>query len=168
MRFLSQLFMLRHMPNRLCLLDYSPKCAFWCNCLCLFIHEQKSGRELNLVSAAVCVCALFRCVCRKLQKAMCLRTVLISSPDMGVWTRMHALAVMHRWTLCANVDSSKIKVLIYTTDYRYFTCGIDASYHQTSYWCIDPFQLIVRPLPLISSGELEIFKGYKGKFTRIE
>ncbi len=26
------------------------------------------------------------------------------------------LAVMHRWTLCANVDSSKIKVLIYTTD----------------------------------------------------
>ncbi len=26
------------------------------------------------------------------------------------WTRMHALVVMHRWTLCENVDSAKIKV----------------------------------------------------------
>ncbi len=30
--------------------------------------------------------------------------------------RMHALAVMHRWTLCENVDSGKIKVPFYTTD----------------------------------------------------
>ncbi len=29
---------------------------------------------------------------------------------------MHALAVMHRWTLCENVDSVKIKVTFYTTD----------------------------------------------------
>ncbi len=29
---------------------------------------------------------------------------------------MHALAVMHRRTLCENVDSAKIKVPIYTTD----------------------------------------------------
>ncbi len=29
---------------------------------------------------------------------------------------MHVLAVMHRWTLCENVDSAKIKVHIYTKD----------------------------------------------------
>ncbi len=28
--------------------------------------------------------------------------------------RMHALAVMHRWTLCENVDIAKIKVPFYT------------------------------------------------------
>ncbi len=48
--------------------------------------------------------------------ALCLRAVLISSPDTWDWTRMHALAVMHRWTLCENVDSAKIKVPFYTTD----------------------------------------------------
>ncbi len=30
--------------------------------------------------------------------------------------RMHALAVMHRLTLCENVDSAKIKVPFYITD----------------------------------------------------
>ncbi len=29
---------------------------------------------------------------------------------------MHALAVMHRRTLCENVDSAKIRVPFYTTD----------------------------------------------------
>ncbi len=29
---------------------------------------------------------------------------------------MHALVVMHRWTLYENVDSAKIKVPFYTTD----------------------------------------------------
>ncbi len=29
---------------------------------------------------------------------------------------MHALAVMHRRTLCKNVDSAEIKVPFYTTD----------------------------------------------------
>ncbi len=29
---------------------------------------------------------------------------------------MHALVVMHRQTLCENVDSAKIKVPFYTTD----------------------------------------------------
>ncbi len=29
---------------------------------------------------------------------------------------MHPLAVMHRWTLCENVDSAKINVPFYTTD----------------------------------------------------
>ncbi len=48
--------------------------------------------------------------------ALCLRAVLISSPDTWVCTRMHALAVMHRWTLYENVDSAKIKVPFYTTD----------------------------------------------------
>ncbi len=40
--------------------------------------------------------------------ALCLRAVLIS--------RMYALALMHRRTLCENVDSAKINVPFYTTD----------------------------------------------------
>jgi len=31
MPFISELLTLRHMPNRLCLLGYSPKRAFRCN-----------------------------------------------------------------------------------------------------------------------------------------
>ncbi len=42
--------------------------------------------------------------------ALCLRAVLISSPDTWVWMRMHALAVKHGQTLCEYVDSAKIKV----------------------------------------------------------
>ncbi len=76
--------------------------------------------------------------------ALCLRAVLISSPDTWDWTRMHALAVMHRKTLCENVDSAKIKVPFYK--YRYFTRGIDASYRHTLYRYIDPYRLIVTPL----------------------
>ncbi len=48
-----------------------------------------------------------------------------------------ALAVMHRWTFCENVDSAKIKVTFYK--YRYFTRGIDASYRHTLYRYIDPY-----------------------------
>ncbi len=44
------------------------------------------------------------------------RAVLKSSPDKWVWMRMHVLVVMHRRTLCENVDSAKIKVPFYTTD----------------------------------------------------
>ncbi len=71
--------------------------------------------------------------------------VLISSPDTWDWTRMHALVVMHRRTLCENVDSVKIKVPFYR--YQYFTHGIDASYHHTLYWyIINPYRWIVTPL----------------------
>ncbi len=77
--------------------------------------------------------------------ALCLWAVLISSPDTWAWTRMHALAVMHRRTLCENVDSAKIKVPSYK--YRYFTHGIDASsYRHTLYRYIDPYRWIVIPL----------------------
>ncbi len=62
--------------------------------------------------------------------ALCLREVLISSPDTWYWTRMHVLAVMHRRTLCENVDSAKIKVFFYYR-YRHFRRGIDASYRHT-------------------------------------
>ncbi len=48
--------------------------------------------------------------------ASCLREVFIASPDTWVWTRMHTLAVMHRHTLCENVDSAKIKVPFSTTN----------------------------------------------------
>ncbi len=45
------------------------------------------------------------------------------------------LAVMHRQTLCENVDSAKIKVPFYK--YQYFTCSIGASYRHTLYRYID-------------------------------
>ncbi len=108
-----------------------------------FIHPcSKSGGELNLVFAqswrgclsartsyvrarVLDVCAenfshsarLFRQQSQaSFMLASCLRAVLISSPGTWVWTRMHALVVIHRRTLCENVDSAKIKVPFYTTD----------------------------------------------------
>ncbi len=72
-------------------------------------------------------------------------------PDTWDWTRMHTLVVMHRQTLYENVDSAKIKVPFYiTVRYRYFTCGIDASYRHTLYWYIDPYRWIITPLVLIT------------------
>ncbi len=47
---------------------------------------------------------------------------------------MHALAVMHRWTLCENVDSAKIKVPFYTTDIDILRV---ASMHRIVIHCID-------------------------------
>ncbi len=58
---------------------------------------------------------------------LCLRAVLISSLDTWDWTRMNALVVMHRQTLCENVDSAKIKVSFYTTEISIF---------YTWHWCI--------------------------------
>ncbi len=91
---------------------------------------------------------------------LCLRAVLISSPDTWDWTRMHLLEVMHRRTVCENVSwtgpaeaqvswtgpaeaqvswtgqwQNKGAFLYYR--YRYFTRGIDASYRHTSYRYID-------------------------------
>ncbi len=54
--------------------------------------------------------------------------LLISSLDTWDWTRMHVLAVMHRRTLCENVDRAKIKVPFLYYRYRYFTHGIVSSY----------------------------------------
>ncbi len=141
--------------------------------LSVFIHPctQKRG-ELNSVFArswrgCLCACTSDVCACVEnfshsarllLQQsrasymlALCLRAVLISSPDMCDWTRMHALAVMHRQTLCENVDSAKIKVPFYK--YRYFTRGIDASYCHTLYRYIDPYRWIVT---LLSSTTVSI------------
>ncbi len=79
--------------------------------------------------------------------ALCLRAVLISSPDTWDWMRMHALAVMHRRTLCENVDSAKIKVPFYTTDINILSM---ASMHRIVIHridiYIDPYGWIVTPL----------------------
>ncbi len=80
---------------------------------------------------------------------LCLRAVLISSPDTWDWTRMHALLVMHRRTLCENVDLSKLKVPFYR--YRYFTHGIDASYRHTLYRYVDPYRWIVNSSKFFNS-----------------
>ncbi len=133
-----------------------------------------SVRALQMCACASDVCACFRCVsvhalqmCERtlqicarktshsarllLQQsrasfmlASFLRAVLILSPDMWDWTRMQALVVMHRRTLCENVDSVKIKVPFYR--YRYFMRGIDASYRHTLYRYINPYRWIVTPL----------------------
>ncbi len=78
--------------------------------------------------------------------ALCLRAVLIS--------RMHAFALMHRRTLCENVDSAKINVPFYTTDidillvasmHRIVIHRIDISIHideslHTYYWSISYYK----------------------------
>ncbi len=74
--------------------------------------------------------------------------VLVSSPDMWAWTRMHALVVMYRWTLCENVDSAKIKVPFYTTDINVLhvalmhriviSIHIDESLHP--YWAVQLYR----------------------------
>ncbi len=57
---------------------------------------------------------------------------------------MHALAVMHRRTLCENVDSAIIKVPFYTTDIDILCV---ASMHRIiMYRYIDPYRCIVTPL----------------------
>ncbi len=79
----------------------------------------------------MCVCACASDVCAgnsarlllqqsraSFMLASCLRAVLISSPDTWDWTRMHALAVMHRRTLCGQWQN-KDAFLYYR--YRYFT-----------------------------------------------
>ncbi len=141
-----------------------------------FIHpcSKKQRRAQFSISAELTrlsVCVRFRCVCVRacasdvcaenfshtarlfLQQSRasfmltsCLRAVLISSPDMWDWMRMHALVVMHRRTLYENVDSAKIKVPFYTTDIDIYSRGIDASYRHTLYRYIDPNRWIVTPL----------------------
>ncbi len=123
--------------------------------LSVFIHpctkkkkaEVSSIQYSRRVGVAVCVRALQMCARETshsarllLQQsrasfmlALCLRAVLILSSDTWDWTRMHALAVMHRWTLCENVDRAKIKGAFLYYRYRYFTGGIDASYRHAAF-----------------------------------
>ncbi len=54
--------------------------------------------------------------------------------------RMHALAVIHRRTLCENVDSAKIKVPFYTTDFDILRV---ASMHRIVIHCIDIYRSIL-------------------------
>ncbi len=137
----------------------------------LSIRAELTRLSVCVRFRCVCVRALQMCVCARasdvcvgnfshsarllLQQswasfmlALCLRTVLISSPDTWDWMRMQALVVIHRRTLCENMDSAKIKVPFYR--YRYFTHGIDASYRHTSYRYIDPYRWIVTPLVAVA------------------
>ncbi len=66
--------------------------------------------------------------------ASCVRAVLISSPDTWDWTRMHVLVVLHRRTLCENVDSAKIKVPFYTPDINILRVAL---MHRIVIHCID-------------------------------
>ncbi len=100
--------------------------------------------------------------------ALCLRAVLISSPDTWDWRRMHALMVMHRRTLYENVDSAKIKVCFYTTDidilsvalmHRIVIHCIDESLHPY-WWHMDYFtDVIIMCLCLDRSNTLAVYAG---------
>ncbi len=176
MPFLSPLFMLRDMLNRLFTRILAKTCMLM-YLFCIYSSMHKKALQMcvcvrfRCVCVRVrfrCVCVRFRCVCAcasdvcaenfshsarlLLQQswasymlALCLRAVLISSPDTWDWTRMHALAVMHRRTLCENVGRAKIKGDFLCYRYRYFTCGIDALYRHTLYRYIDPYRWIVTP-----------------------
>ncbi len=122
----------------------------WRGCLCAHASDV-CALQMCVCASDVCTWNLSHSARLLLQQswasfilASCLRAVLISSPDTWDWTRMHTLVVMHRRTLCENVDSAKIKVPFYK--YRYFTRGIDASYRHTLYQYIDPYWWIVTPL----------------------
>ncbi len=67
--------------------------------------------------------------------ALCLRAVLISSPDTWDWTRMHAVVVMHRRTLYENVDGAFLQISIF---YAWHRC-IVSSYIVSIYrWIVTP------------------------------
>ncbi len=129
-------------------------CVYYrCVCVCVCVRTLQ-------MCVCVCVCVYYRCVCvcvcvcvlqcagnfshsarlllqqsrASYMLASCLRQVLISSPDTWDWTRMHALAVMHRRTLYENVDSGKIKVPFYMTDIGILRM---ASMHRIVIHCID-------------------------------
>ncbi len=133
-------------------------------CVCVFasdVHARASdvcvfASDVCVCEHFSCVCVCFRCVCAcvlqcaenfshsarlLLQQswafytlALCLRAVLISSPDTWDWRRMHVLKVMHRRTLHENVDSAKIKVPFYTSDIDILRV---ASMHRIVIHCID-------------------------------
>ncbi len=105
---------------------------------------QMCARALQMCASALQMCV--QCVenfshSARLQQsrasymlALCLRAVLISSPDTWDWRRMHALVVMHRRTLYENVDSAKIKVSFYTTDIDILSVAL---MHRIVIHCID-------------------------------
>ncbi len=79
--------------------------------------------------------------------ALCLRAVLISSPDWYVSLNENARVGCNAYTdimwKCGQCPN-KGAFLYYR--YLYFTRGIDASYRHTSYRYIDPYRWIVTPL----------------------
>ncbi len=104
--------------------------------------EESSIQYSCSVDASVCVHALQMCV-----RARALQMCAWKTSHMWDWTRMHALVVMHRQTLCKNVDSAKIKVPFYTTNINILRV---ASIHRIVIHRIDisivPYRWIITPL----------------------
>ncbi len=73
-------------------------------CLCTRASDVCAGKRSTVTPTIPSVFYAF---------GQSLYRVLIDTWD---WTRMHALVVMHRRTLCENVDSAIIKVPFYTTN----------------------------------------------------
>ncbi len=87
------------------------------------MHKKAEESSIQLMRLSVCTGNFSHSARLLLQQsrasfmlALWLRAVFISSPNTWDWTRMHTLVVMHRRTLCKNVDSAKIKVPFYTID----------------------------------------------------
>ncbi len=114
--------------------------------------EESSIQYSCRVNAAVCVRALQMCawetshtvldcyfnnpeclLCSPCAFGQSLYRVLIREIEQ----ECTALAVMHRWRLCKNVDSAKIKVPFYTTDIYILRI---ASMHRIVIHHIDPYQ----------------------------
>ncbi len=84
------------------------------------------------------------CVTPTIPSVLFARLVPLGSPYIESWyVRLNENAHVggnDRRTLYENVDSAKIKVPFLYYRYRYFTRGIDASYHHTLYRYIDPYR----------------------------
>ncbi len=158
--------MLRLMPNRVCLLGYSSKHAFWCNFVCLFIHahQKRKKTKFSICAVDVAVCVRFRCVRRKLftqfstvpptiPSVFYARLVPSGSPYIESWyvsLNENACVSGNAYTdIMWKCNRAKIKESICTTDidilrmtsmHRIVRHRIDVSIH------IDPYRLIVTPL----------------------
>ncbi len=120
------------------------------NILSEFIHpcSKKRRRRGCLGACALDVCAEnFSHSCATIlptiPSVLYARLVPSGRPYIESWhvrlNEMHALVVMHRWTLYENVDSVKIKVPFYTT---YIDILHVASMHRIVIHCIDIYRSI--------------------------
>ncbi len=103
---------------------------------CACVHALQTCVRKSYHTARECATNNPECLkCSPCAFGQCLYRV----PDTWDWTRMHALAVMHRRILCENVDSVKIKVPFYTTDIDMLRV---TSMHRIAIHCIDIDELL--------------------------
>ncbi len=152
--------------------------------LCVCVRANQMCGCACASDVCVCACASDACVCvRVIQMCVCVRAlqmcvretshtacncsannpkhrlcsppVLISSPDTWDWKRMHALVVMHRRTLCKNVDRAKIKVPFIrqiSIFYAWHRCIVSSHIVSIYRWIVTP---------LINTWECILYRCFK-------